>query len=56
MTLEKQQGQQQFVQCFHLSMDDLKGMIKEAVKSVFLFRQLKLLKLLITIATILRLI
>lgn len=34
MTLEKQQGEHQFVQCFHLTMDDLKGMIKEAVKSV----------------------
>ena len=33
MILEKQQGHQ-FVQCFQLSVDDLKGMIKEAVKSV----------------------
>ena len=33
MTLEKQQ-EQQFVQCFQLSMNDLKEMIKEAVKSV----------------------
>jgi len=34
MTVEKQQGQQQFVQCFQLSMDNLKGIIKEAVESV----------------------
>lgn len=33
MVARQQQGQQ-FIQCFHLSMDDLKGMIKEAVKSV----------------------
>ncbi len=29
-----QKQEQQFVQCFQLSIDDLKGMIKEAVKSV----------------------
>ena len=34
MTLKQEQGQQQFVQCFQLSMDDLKEMITEAVKSV----------------------
>lgn len=34
MLVKQQQGQQQFVQCFQLSIDDLKGMIKEAVKSV----------------------
>ena len=33
MTLEQRQGQQ-LIQCFQLSMDDLKEMIADAVKSV----------------------